>query len=185
MSDYSPTLIVPGLHGSGAGHWQTWWQQKDRNARRIEQDDWTNPNLVAWAGKVRAAVDESPCNVWIVAHSFGCLASLAVARERAAKIRGMFLVAPADPHKFGVTDKVPHSPLPFPTVLVASRSDPWLSFDKATHWAEQLGSRFVDLGDAGHINIESGFGAWQTGFDLFGQFAREVVAAELIGLLCE
>lgn len=185
MSDYRPTLIVPGLHGSGAGHWQTWWQQKDRNACRIEQPDWSTPALDVWARQVRTAVEESHCDVWIVAHSFGCLASLAMAKDCAAKIKGMFLVAPADPDKFAVTHKLPNSTLPFPTVLVASRSDPWLHFATARHWAAQLGSRFVDLGDAGHINIESGFGAWQAGFDLFGQFAREVAAAELIGALCE
>ena len=177
MSDFSTTLIVPGLHGSGAGHWQTWWQGKDRNALRVEQDDWATPDLDAWSDKLRQAVDESRSGVWIVAHSFGCLASLHVAQQRAERIRGLFLVAPADPDKFGVAAKLPET-LDVPTILVASRTDPWLSFDKAQCWAKTLESQFVDFGEAGHINAESGFGAWQAGFDLFGKFSRNAIAIE-------
>lgn len=177
MSDYSPTLIVPGLHGSGAGHWQTWWQEKDRNALRVEQDDWDTPDLDAWASKVYQAVDESRNGVWIVAHSFGCLASLHVAQQRKEHIRGIFLVAPADPDKFGVAARLPKT-LAVPSIVVASRSDPWLNFNKAQCWATTLGSEFVDMGEAGHINIESGFGAWQGGFDLFGEFARNAAVLE-------
>ena len=178
MSDYCPTLIVPGLHGSAAGHWQSWWQQNDRNAVRVEQTDWSTPDLDAWYRQVRAAVCEAEGEVWIVAHSFGCLASLRVAQENSEKIRGLFLVAPADPDKFGVADKLPQR-LDVPSIFVASRSDPWLDFDKAQHWAEILGSQFIDFGNVGHINIESGFGAWQQGFDLFGQFKREVIASRI------
>jgi predicted alpha/beta hydrolase family esterase len=178
MSDYCPTLIVPGLHGSAAGHWQTWWQQKDRNALRVEQADWSTPDLDAWQGQVRAAVLAADNEVWIVAHSFGCLASLCVAQEYSGKIAGLFLVAPADPDKFGVVDQLPKV-LDVPSLFVGSHSDPWLAFDKAQRWSKTLGSQFIDLGNAGHINIESGFGAWQQGVDLFGQFKREVVASRI------
>lgn len=184
MSDYSTTLIVPGLHGSGAGHWQTWWQQKDRGARRVEQDDWATPDLDVWARKVRHAVDESRGCVWIVAHSFGCLASLHAAQQHPDRIRGVFLVAPADPNKFSVAHRLPQHALPFPSVFVASRTDPWLHFDKARQWAKTLDSQFIDLGEAGHINIESGFGAWQKGLDLFGDFVRKVTAAEIGEAVC-
>lgn len=184
MSDFSPTLIVPGLHGSANGHWQTWWQTKDRNARRVEQDDWSKPDLDVWTEKVQQAARESRCGVWLVAHSFGCLACLRVAQQHPRYIRGLFLVAPADPDKFSVSHRLPQQSLPLPSILVASRTDPWLHFDKAQRWARTLGSRFIDLGEAGHINLDSGFGAWQFGFDLFGQFARETSAAELHEAIC-
>lgn len=177
MSDYSTTLIVPGLHGSGAGHWQTWWQEKDRNALRVEQDDWDRPDLNIWGQKLLEAVDESHGDVWIVAHSFGCLASLHVAQQRGQCIKGLFLVAPADPDKFGVAARLPKT-LAVPSIVVASRNDPWLNFNKAQRWAATLGSQFVDMGEAGHINIESGFGAWQGGFDLFGDFSRNTTTLE-------
>jgi predicted alpha/beta hydrolase family esterase len=178
MSDYRTTLIVPGLHGSGAAHWQTWWQQKDRSACRIELADWEKPDLDAWSNQVRAAVCGAQRDVWIVAHSFGCLASLHVAQEYSERISGLLLVAPADPDKFEVASRLPAS-LSVPSIFVASRTDPWLAFGKAQQWAENLGSRLVDLGDAGHINVESGFGAWQQGFDLFADFKREISATKL------
>jgi len=178
MSDYCPTLIVPGLHGSADGHWQTWWLQKDRNSLCVEQDDWSAPDIDVWHRQVLALVRESASETWIVAHSFGCLASLLVAQECHEKIAGLFLVAPADPDKFGVADKLPQV-LKIPSILVASRSDPWLDFGKAQSWAAALGSRFIDLGNAGHINIESGFGVWQQGFDLFGQFKRDVSLSKI------
>jgi predicted alpha/beta hydrolase family esterase len=183
MSDYCTRLIVPGLQGSGERHWQTWWQSKDRNAVQVSQDDWSTPDLNSWSNKLTQAVDESQGDVWLVAHSFGCLASLQVAPQRSDRIRGVFLVAPADPEKFSAPHLLHQSDLPFPSILVASRTDPWLNFDKAKSWAKSLGSQFVDLGDAGHINAESGFGAWQDGFDLFGKFKREVIAARIFGSL--
>ena len=182
MSDYCTTLIVPGLRGSCAAHWQTWWQQKDRSACRIELNDWDRPDLDAWSKQVRDAVLESRREVWIVAHSFGCLACLHIAQAHSERISGLLIVAPADPYKFGVASRLPQS-LAVPSVFVASRSDPWLAFGKAQQWAENLGSRFVDVGDAGHINVESGFGAWQPGFDLFADFKREIGAAKLCGAL--
>ena len=173
MSDYTTTLIVPGLHGSGPNHWQTWWERKDRNAYRVEQDDWETPDLNVWAEKLRWTMEVVGGDVWIVAHSFGCLASLHVAKHRTDRIRGIFLVAPADPVKFAVAHQLPQHVLPFPTVLIASRTDPWLRFEAGQQWAKTLGSQFVDLGDAGHINAESGFGAWQAGFNLFRHAVRE------------
>ncbi len=185
MSDYCTRLIIPGLQGSAEGHWQTWWQAKDRNAIRVEQDDWQTPDLNAWSKKVRQAIDEAQAGVWLVAHSYGCIASLQVAPQCPERIRGLFLVAPADPDKFSASHLWQQTDLPFPSVIVASRTDPWLGFEKAKSWADSLGSQLVDLGDAGHINVESGFGEWQQGFDLFGRFRREVAVICLIGSLTQ
>jgi hypothetical protein len=40
----------------------------------------------------------------------------------------------------------------------------------ASVWADRWGSQFECIGRAGHINIESGFGAWPQGLDLFERF---------------
>ncbi|MBE3032888.1 MAG: serine hydrolase family protein, partial [Actinobacteria bacterium] len=78
-------LTVPGLHGSGPGHWQTRWEQRFPAWRRVEQADWSTPDLPRWSARVgeavRAALAERPPTrskrpVILVAHSFGCLASL-------------------------------------------------------------------------------------------------------------
>lgn len=182
MSDYCTTLIVPGLHGSGEDHWQTWWQKNDRSACRIELEDWEKPNLDAWSDPISKVILSSQRDVWIVAHSFGCLASLHVAQNNPDRIAGLFLVAPADPDKFHLAERLPQR-LEIPSIIVASQTDPWLDFSKASRWAVQLGSRFISLGEAGHINTESGYGAWQQGFDLFGRFQREVNTSRLCGAL--
>lgn len=61
------TLIVPGLRGSGPGHWQTWWQRRDEAAVRVEQEDWTTPDLVRWSDRIGAVIDAAREPVWLVA----------------------------------------------------------------------------------------------------------------------
>jgi predicted alpha/beta hydrolase family esterase len=41
--------------------------------------------------------------------------------------------------------------------MVLSRTDPWLSLAAGQRWAARWGCHVVDLGDAGHINVASGF----------------------------
>ena len=56
--------------------------------------------------------------------------------------------------------------LPFRSVLLASHTDPYCSFQRAQALAAHWGSSFIDWGDAGHLNAESGLGAWPQGHDL-------------------
>jgi predicted alpha/beta hydrolase family esterase len=58
---------------------------------------------------------------------------------------------------------VPRKMLPFPSVVVASNNDPFLSMDRAREIARNWGSRFVDIGPAGHVNGDSGLGDWPEG----------------------
>jgi predicted alpha/beta hydrolase family esterase len=86
-------------------------------------------------------------------------------RFQSGLIAGALLVAPADPARFGIERAVPQVPLLFPTTLVASANDPWMSLENARLWAENWGSTFVPLGHAGHINAQSGLGDWPAGLD--------------------
>ncbi len=166
-------LIVPGYRGSGPGHWQSWLEGELPEARRVTGIDWDEPLLARWAGEVRREVDAAPGAVWLVAHSFGCLASVVAAADRPQRVAGLLLVAPADPERFellgvrespqrsaGVGRFLPQSAFSCPSILVASRNDPWLQPDAARTWAERWGSRLIDVGDAGHINVDSGHGPW-------------------------
>ena len=56
--------------------------------------------------------------------------------------------------------------LPFRSVLLASRTDPYCSFQRAQALAAHWGSTLIDWGDAGHLDAESGLGAWPQGHDL-------------------
>ena len=167
-----PTLIVPGLGSSGPDHWQSWWQAQEPGAIRVEQEDWATPDLTQWSARVvdHLALATSP--VWIVAHSFGCLAAVVAASQNPDVVAGAFLVAPADPQKFAVESLLPQTSLPFPSLLVASSNDPWLKFMTAAFWAQRWDSRLVLIGAAGHVNAESGYGPWVEGRVMFASLVR-------------
>ena len=46
------TLIIPGLGGSGPGHWQDWWLRNDPNAVLVEQANWRRPCVEAWTERL-------------------------------------------------------------------------------------------------------------------------------------
>lgn len=167
------TLIVPGLHNSGPGHWQTWFETVLPDTHRVHQPDWEKTCLSDWAAEVRKTIDAQAEKVWIVAHSFGCLAAVTAAFVRPERILGALLVAPADPHRFGEPSVLLEEKLAFPSLVVSSRNDPWVKASAAKHWAATWGSEFVDIGDAGHINVDSGHGPWPGGLDLFEQLRRQ------------
>lgn len=153
-------LIVPGLNDSGPAHWQTWLQARHARAERMVQRDWRTPDLDRWAARVAAALDRQAQARWLVAaHSFGALAlARALVLRPDLPVAAALFVAPADPDKFGIGELLPQVRLGIPSSLVASQTDPWLRLSKARMWAQRWGSHLVDLGDAGHINAEAGFG---------------------------
>ena len=161
------TLIVPGLRNSGPTHWQSWFETQLPNTHRVEQPNWERTCLSDWAARVREEIDAINEEIWIVAHSFGCLASVTAAFERPKQILGALLVAPADPHRFGEPTVLLEEKLLFPSLVVASSNDPWVKANIAEHWAKQWGSDYLNIGEAGHINVDSGFGPWPDGLSLF------------------
>ncbi len=158
-------LIVPGLHDSNAEHWQSRWQERF-NLPRLIQPDWSTPDIDVWAQALERFVPKLAEPVVILAHSFGCLATIFAATRLRGKVRAALLVAPPDPVKFGLDHRISNHGIPFPSIVVASRNDPWITIDRANEWADRWQSSFVDLGKAGHINSEAGFGDWPEGWDL-------------------
>lgn len=160
-------LIVPGLRNSGPTHWQSWLEALLPDTHRVEQADWERTCLSDWAARVREEIDAVGEPLWVVAHSFGCLAAVTAGLVRGERIRGALLVAPADPARFGEPTVLLEEKLPFPSLVVASENDPWVGARVAEHWAGQWGSDFVSVGAAGHINVDSGHGPWPEGLRLF------------------
>ena len=171
-------LTVPGLHGSGPGHWQSRWEQRFPGWQRIEQHDWSRPSLPLWAERVSEGVMRAQRvasrGAVLVAHSFGCLATLRQAALDPAGIAGALLVAPADPDKFAVAHLLPAYRLPFPTILIASRNDPWMPQRTAFSWGTLWGSELIDAGSLGHINADSGLGEWGEGLGLLGTLVQRI-----------
>jgi predicted alpha/beta hydrolase family esterase len=156
-------LVIPGLRGSGPVHWQSWLQGHFRRAVRVEQDDWDTADLETWATRIGETIAAEPSGPWVaVAHSFGCLALaqyvLSTCGRTAHGVRGALLVAPADPGRFALDDLPLRQRLRVPATLLASDTDPWMSAARAESFAQAWGSGFVNLGDAGHINADAGFG---------------------------
>lgn len=172
-----PVLIVPGLRNSDPQHWQSLWQQQLPGSRRIHLDDWHTPNLDAWKGAIRsqlkALYHQGRKPVLIIAHSFGALASASIAAETPEQVAALFLVAPADPDKFTLAQRLPQQPLRVPAKMIASSNDPWLSDAKAAYWALQWGTDFLRLKNVGHINSESGLGHWAEGVQQLNQLLRK------------
>lgn len=156
-------LVVPGLGDSPAGHWQTWLQQHTRGALRVQQRDWDAPELDRWAGRIATTLDHAGhAGPWLVAaHSFGVLAVLRhLVLTGDTRLAALLLVAPADPDRFGVGSLLPQQALPVPATLVLSRNDPWLPRAAGQRWAQRWQAAVQDLGEAGHINLDAGFGPW-------------------------
>jgi predicted alpha/beta hydrolase family esterase len=170
------TLVLPGLSNSGPHHWQTLWEQQDPTCRRVHQADWETPRCADWVATLDDAIAHSADPVVLVAHSSSCALvahwSRDAAAENVARVKGALLVAPSDPegpnYPVGVTGfaPMPLHQLPFPSIVVASRDDQYVTMDRARAYASAWGSDLVDLGDAGHINAASGLGTWSAGYGL-------------------
>lgn len=87
-------------------------------------------------------------------------------------IAGIVMVAPAEPSLFELDEAVLPERLRVPSLLFASRNDPLMTFKRAQYWAQCWGGRLIDLGDAGHINAESGFGEWNYGLEQLAEFCE-------------
>ncbi|MES2947973.1 MAG: alpha/beta hydrolase [Pseudomonadota bacterium] len=178
-------IIIPGWRDSGPGHWQSLWAEQIPGAVRVQQDDWITPSRQAWITSITQTILSQPGPVVIAAHSLGCIATTHLPPQAAARIQGALLVAPADPERRGVLADfapVPYQALPYRSVLVASSNDPYCPVRTAGAYARAWGSEFVRLQNAGHINVEAGFGPWPLGLALLHSLMDEPVHASLVSV---
>ena len=169
-------LVLPGWLGSGPDHWQSRWEVLYGD-QRVEQHDWETPRRGDWMARLEEVLLQDNRPALLVAHSLGCIltAAWAAHSQNTARVLGALLVAPGDTEDPDLGPQLPswapivRQPLPFASILVASRNDPYCRFDKARELATTWGSRFVDLGERGHINAESGLGDWRAGRDLLDE----------------
>lgn len=169
-------LMVPGLGNSGPGHWQTIWESERPDCVRVELGMWDNPIRNIWISRIDQAVAAANGPVVLVGHSLGCHAILwwagLLGEDVSGNVVGAMLVAPPDVDRPGVDARLapfapaPQSMLPFPTMTVASSDDPWCDADRAMELAGAWGAQCVLLDHVGHINADSGLGAWREGQDL-------------------
>lgn len=170
-------LIVPGFTNAGPAHWLTRWEEKLSSARRVEGLDWHKPEREEWTKRIAGTVADAKRPVVLVAHSLGAAACVLAAPLYPGNVAGAFLVAVPDvsnsairPKHLGTFGPYSRDPLPFPSVTIASRNDPFCAIETAEDLAAAWGSLFIDAGEAGHLNEEAGFGPWPEGSMVFAQF---------------
>lgn len=170
-------LVLPGFKGSGPLHWQSRWEAKLGAARRVEMGDWHKPVFEDWRENLVAAVASAQKPVVLIAHSIGAQVAVQAADRFGGKVRGAMLVAPPDvenpairPLHLLTFGPARREPLPFPSVVIASRDDPFCGFERASEMAADWGSLFMDAGHSGHLNHESGHGPWPEGLMVFAKF---------------
>ncbi len=174
-------LIVPGYKNSGPDHWQSRWQARLRTARRVMQDEWSKPVREDWTARMAEAVNEATRPVIIVAHSLGVATAIQAIPQFERPVAGAFFVAPPEVDNPGIRPRhlltfgpYPRDPLPFPSVTIASRNDPFSSFEKAEDIAAAWGSLFIDARESGHIDSASGHGPWPEGTMILARFLSNI-----------
>ena len=168
-------LLLPGLYDSGREHWQSHWEREIPGAVRVVQRDWNIPAREEWVATLEAAVAVHGRDIVLVGHSTACALIAFWAAETARTVRGALLVAPSDTeaasYPAGPTGwtPMPMNRLPFPSIVVASTNDAYVTLARATLFAEAWGSRLANIGAAGHINTDSGLGNWRRGKELLAE----------------
>jgi uncharacterized protein len=175
-------VIVPGLHGSGADHWQSRWAEKLSTAQLITQKSWTHPDLDEWVHALHSAIMAAQRPVLLVGHSLGVpTIAHTLARYQPNNIKGAFLVAPPSESATRTIEAIdprftpyPHIKLTCPTVLIASQNDPFSSYEDAKNLAARWGASLTDAGESGHINVDSGHGPWPEGLMRLAGFLKNL-----------
>jgi predicted alpha/beta hydrolase family esterase len=193
MGNEPTILIVPGLRDHSARHWQTLLEARLRAAEQpvvsvapMGRVDLACAPRVA-AIERAAQLVEGP--LVIVAHSGGVIMVAHWARQTRRRVLGALLATPPDfdqplPGGYPTLDElrasgwlpVPRLPLPFPSIVAASRNDPLARFDRVDELAAAWGSRVVDIGEVGHLNPASGYGEWPRAEALIEQWVTPAVS---------
>src|SRR5450830_710186 len=177
----TPVLMLPGWQNSGSDHWQSHWQAA-HGYRRVEQHDWLRPLRGDWIARLEDVLLQQKEPAVLVAHSLGCLlvAAWAAHSRNTHLVSAALLVAPADAEReelrpvLASWSPIPLQKLPFRSLLVGSRNDPYCSFERAQAFASAWGADLIDAGKLGHINAESGLGAWPQGHALLHPLRAEL-----------
>lgn len=170
-------LVVPGLRDHVDAHWQTLLATElalqGRPVRSVPAMGRVGLGLDRKLEAIERAAQDIAGPIVVVAHSGGCVMLVHWARRTKRPVHAALLATPPDfdkPMPAGYPTlaaleaagwlPVPRAPLPFPSIVAASRNDPLARFERVAELAQGWGSTLVDLGEVGHLNPASGFGPW-------------------------
>jgi uncharacterized protein len=173
-------LVLPGWENSGPRHWQSLWEHR-HGYRRVEQHEWNRPLRGDWIARLEDVVLSCDEPAVLVAHSLGCIltAAWAAHSKNTRRVKAALLVAPPDVERAELRDQLPSwtpielCALPFASVLLASRDDPYCAFERAKLFAHAWRAQFMDYGPCGHINADSGLASWPEGHVLLQDLMKD------------
>ena len=175
-------LILAGLGDSGEKHWQSYWLQKFKNATKVVQENWDEPQLDDWLDKLQEAIAQLDAPTILVAHSLAVSMVLHwAAANNNPNIIGALLVAPADvdsedhtPETIWNFSPMPIKKLDFPSIVITSDNDPYISSERAENFAQLWDSDFINIGQKGHINSDSNLEFWEEGQLILEQLIHKI-----------
>jgi predicted alpha/beta hydrolase family esterase len=166
-------LIVPGLRDHVPQHWQTLLASRLPRVRTVTPMGRGDLDCKARIDAIERETARISGPIVLVAHSGGVMSVLRWAQQTRRAIRGALLATPPDfeqpmPEGYPSIDAlwsggwfpVPRDPLPFTSIVAASRNDPLARYERVAALARSWGSKLVDLGAVGHLNPASGYGDW-------------------------
>lgn len=176
----SNVLLLPGWENSGPLHWQSLWEKRHGYVR-VDQHDWDRPLRGDWVARLEEVILSRDEPAVLVAHSLGCIlvSAWAARSKNIHRVKAALLVAPGDVERTDVREQIPTwSPidlqaLSFPSVLLASRNDPYCAFERARLFGHAWGAQFMDYGECGHINADSGLASWPEGHVLLQDLMKD------------
>tara|TARA_Y100001951_G_scaffold105372_1_gene122595 strand:+ start:8594 stop:9163 length:570 start_codon:yes stop_codon:yes gene_type:complete len=181
MSDVR-VLILPGRGNSGEKHWQSHWEARNPTFRRVQQQEWHNPDRDDWVETLQAVISEDERPVVLVAHSLSVSLVTQWAARYQGPVKAALLVAPSDveavDYPEGTTGFVPIAlqPLPFTSIVVTSTDDPKVTLPRAEHFAKAWGARLEIAGAHGHMGAAAELGDWPFGAALLDELIATVSA---------
>lgn len=175
-------LIVPGLGDSTKGHWQDNWLEHFPNTKKVVQDNWNQPQLQDWLNNLDATIQSIDTPIVIVAHSLAVSLIMHWSQQNdTSKIIGALLVAPADvesaehtPEEIWNFAPIPLNKLKYPSVVITSANDPYISVERAQFLSENWGSFFYNVGPKGHLNLASQLGLWNEGQEILKKLMEQI-----------
>ncbi|HEY6132857.1 MAG TPA: alpha/beta hydrolase [Rubrivivax sp.] len=177
-------LIVPGLRDHVERHWQTLLARKLPQVRVVPPMGRENLDCTKRVRAIERCAQAIPGPLVIVAHSGGCIMLAHWALQTKRPVQGALLATPPDferpmPEGYPTLDAlresgwlpVPRAPLPFRSIVAASRNDPLAGYGRVAELAQAWGSELVDLGPVGHLNPASGHGEWPRAEDFIAELS--------------
>jgi uncharacterized protein len=171
MSKSKPSvLILYGWHGSDAPHWQAWLAnaltEQGHDVSFPQLSDNLKPQKSVWMREAVAAFESIQPDI-VVCHSMGNTLWFHLCNEGLIRnIEHLIMVAPPrDLKEF--EDVKSFFPVQYPEnlfannkLMIASDNDPYMDMNESLELSKLLDCKLEVLNNAGHINSDSGYGAW-------------------------